>query len=135
MGTIEHVGETDNTKRRWKQHVKDKPYEYSKNGKFYRRQDIVMNIVKEFDNKKDARRLETQLKLEYGLPTTERDRDRKNGLKNSEPVVVYKTDGTFVGEYYSAIECSRVLDLHQASVARVVLGKQKTAEGYVIKKK
>lgn len=61
---------------------------------------------------------------------------KANGiLYNSMPVIVFDKKGNFIGEYYSAIEASRVLDLHQAAVNRVVNNKQKQTEGYIIKYK
>jgi predicted GIY-YIG superfamily endonuclease len=62
-GTIEHVGETINTERRFNQHTK------WKRGKFYGRTDISMNIVKEFDNLKEAWNYQCVLQKEYGLKT------------------------------------------------------------------
>ena len=65
IGVVEYVGETIDPKRRFRQHVQ------CINGRFYGRQDLIMNIVAEFDNRVDARALEGQLKLQYGLEWTE----------------------------------------------------------------
>jgi len=75
LGTVEYVGQTNNPKRRWKEHVKDKPLMTGR-GKFYGRQDVLMNIVAEVETLKEARELEEQLQLEYGLIT-----DRSKTLK------------------------------------------------------
>jgi predicted GIY-YIG superfamily endonuclease len=72
MGTVEYVGQTENAKNRLRQHTKVKPVRCSGNGKFYGRQDISMNIVAEFQNRKEARNLEGELKIQYGLDWTER---------------------------------------------------------------
>jgi hypothetical protein len=64
------------------------------------------------------------------------DEARKIAIeKTSKPVLVYKIDGTFIGEYESRNECARKLDLHPAAINRVCNGKQKQTEGYIIKKK
>jgi predicted GIY-YIG superfamily endonuclease len=139
MGSVEWVGETYRPKIRMYQHTKTKPSEKHNHGKFFGRQDILMNIVEEFDNRKDALKLELVLKILYGLPTPERDNllnnSRKNGLNNSIPVFVYKRDGAFVGEYYSGSECARVLKIHQAHVSNVASGKRNHTNGYIIKYK
>ena len=62
LGTIEYVGETIDTKDRLKHHK-------SSQGKFYKRTDISMNIVKGFDNRKDAYQYQCQLQKQYGLIT------------------------------------------------------------------
>jgi len=149
MGTVEYVGNSYRPTYRLYQHTKVKPVDgITGMGKFYGRADLVMNLVKEFDTEREANLFEGELKLSYGMNWDERERSVKggrttglrygriNGIKhNSKPVMVYKTDGTYVGEYYSAIEASRVLDLHQASVNRVVNNQQKQTQGYIIKKK
>jgi predicted GIY-YIG superfamily endonuclease len=85
-GTIEYVGETYRPKGRMYDHTKCKPS--GRNGKFYGRQDLVMNIVSVFDNRKDARELEGKLKLDYGMEHTEITRTSKGGKiqgpKNAE---------------------------------------------------
>jgi predicted GIY-YIG superfamily endonuclease len=73
LGTVEYVGQTNNPKRRLREHIKCKPLQ-SGYGKFYGRQDVVMNIVTIVETLKEARDLEEQLQLEYGLVT---DRSKK----------------------------------------------------------
>lgn len=63
LGTVEYVGETVDTKRRFNEHTK------SKKGKFYKRTDININVVKEFDNKTDSFFYQCKLQKEYGLET------------------------------------------------------------------
>ena len=140
MGTVEDVGETIKPKLRMYQHTKNK--RGSGCGKYYGRQDLVMNIVAEFDNRKDALLLEGKLKLEYGLPWTEKQRDIKGGIlgsihgkKQSKSVIVHKTDGSFIGEYYSLNECARVLNLNVGVISLVCNGKCKQTKGYIIKYK
>ena len=124
MGSVEYVGETLNPKNRLYQHTKCKPS--PGNGKYYGRQDLIMNIVEEFANRKDALRLETELKSLYGLPTTEKDR-------HTRAVVVFTKDGNIVGKYHSGHECSRILGLTQQHVDRVAKGMRPSVKGYIIK--
>jgi predicted GIY-YIG superfamily endonuclease len=63
VGTIEYVGETSNPTERLYNHTK------KKSGKFYNRVDIQMNIVKEFDNRKDAYYYQIELQKQYNLVT------------------------------------------------------------------
>jgi predicted GIY-YIG superfamily endonuclease len=67
LGTIEYVGHTINAKSRLYSHTKAKPGNGC--GKFYGRTDISMNIVKGFDNRKDAFQYQCQLQEQYGLET------------------------------------------------------------------
>jgi len=67
LGTIEYVGETQNPSERFNSHTKVKPGKAMR--KFYGRQDIIMNIVAEFDNKKDAYDYQCKLQSHYGLIT------------------------------------------------------------------
>jgi hypothetical protein len=55
--------------------------------------------------------------------------------KYSKPVVVYKTNGDYVGEFPSVIESARQLNLNNGNVSSVVTGRYKSSKGYVIKYK
>ena len=79
MGTIEYVGETRHPKRRWSNH-KCNATNGGGAGKFYNRNDVFMNIVKEFNNRREALDYQYQLQREYKLPT---DLDYKIGNKNT----------------------------------------------------
>jgi predicted GIY-YIG superfamily endonuclease len=87
MGTVEWVGETTRYKRRMYEHTKIKPKDTQRNGYFYGRQDIMMNIVHEFDNRKDALELESELKTFYGLPLSEKEGRLKGALKGGKSAV------------------------------------------------
>ena len=78
MGTVEYVGESIDLKKRWYNHK-------CINGKFHNRSDIFMNIVKEFNNKKDAFFYQCQLQSEYGLETdsNKMSRPQQKGRKHS----------------------------------------------------
>ena len=133
-GTVEDVGETMYPKNRLHQHTKKKPTSGG-NGKYYGRQDLVMNIVDTFDNRSDALKLETELKLSYGLEPTELNRHNNSIKKSCKPVLVYKKDSTFIGEYHSFSECARVLGLQISAISHVYHGKLKSTKGYIIKDK
>jgi hypothetical protein len=67
-GTVEYVGETTKSlDHRFRQHVKCVPSPGK--GKFYNRQDVIIYEVAQFTTRKEARYLEEQLQLEYGLET------------------------------------------------------------------
>jgi hypothetical protein len=51
----------------------------------------------------------------------------------SKPVLVYKLDGTFIGEYKSTVECANLLNLLRNKISNVINGKAKQTKGYVIK--
>jgi predicted GIY-YIG superfamily endonuclease len=63
FGTIEYVGETNNPKLRFINHK-------CKNGIFYKRQDIIMNVLDEtYNTKKEAFLRQIELQKEYNLIT------------------------------------------------------------------
>jgi hypothetical protein len=79
-GIVEYVGETSNSlKSRLYDHTVPKPG-YG-NGKFYQRQDVSIHEVARFNNLKEARELEGQLKLKYGMEWTEKSRSVKGMTK------------------------------------------------------
>jgi predicted GIY-YIG superfamily endonuclease len=67
MGTVEYVGESINPKRRWIQH-KCKVISNGQ-GTFANRSDVFMNVVNEFDNRRNALDKQYELQIEYGLKT------------------------------------------------------------------
>jgi predicted GIY-YIG superfamily endonuclease len=81
MGTVEYVGETTMPKRRFYSHIKIAPKKGIGAGKFYKRSDVFMNIVCEFDNRKDAYNYQCELQSEYGIDT-DRIILKRNGFKN-----------------------------------------------------
>jgi predicted GIY-YIG superfamily endonuclease len=148
-GTIEYVGETSLPKIRLYDHTRRKPNGTSTRGLFYGRQDLIMNIVQEFDDRRDARKFETELKIINGLPPTERNNGRKMGklhggikngikgaIKTSKPILVFnKITSELVNEYSSIAECSRNLNLNACNVSLVASGKRTHTKGYTIKYK
>ena len=59
LGTIEYVGESCDTTRRFKEHI-------GKYGQFAGRQDLIINIVAEFNSKKESYAYQCKLQNEYG---------------------------------------------------------------------
>ena len=72
LGSIEYVGVTNNPPYRFWQHTKRYP-------QFLGRTDVVMHIVKKFDNRSEALMYEGELKLEYGMEWTEKTGAIKGG--------------------------------------------------------
>lgn len=130
MGTVEYVGQTYRPKTRMYGHTKVKPSinNLNREGKFYGRQDLIMNIVAEFDDKKDALELEGMLKLSYGMEWTERNQNI------NRPVIVYKKDGSIVGIYQNLLRASKELGLNNSHASKALRGLLKTTNGYIIKK-
>ena len=78
MGTIEYVGETTMPKRRWSNHKCNA--NSCGAGKFKNRSDVFMNIVNEFNNRREALDYKYNLQREYSIKT---DLDHKFGNKNT----------------------------------------------------
>ena len=115
MGTIEYVGETIRPEIRLKSHL-------YKGGKFYKRNDIVMNVVAEFDKENDAFNYQCELQQYYGFET-----DRNKYIKGakiagtmfSKPIKCF-TEGTnfLIGEYTSLSEASKELNICITSISQ-----------------
>ena len=83
-GTVEYVGETTNPKMRMYQHTKVSPGADTGAGKFYKRSDLIMHIVSEFEDRLEALAFEGQLKKDHGFEWTERIRNINQGAKNGK---------------------------------------------------
>jgi predicted GIY-YIG superfamily endonuclease len=154
-GTIEYVGETTIPKIRMNKHTKAKPG--FGNGKFYGRQDLIMNIVAVFDNRKQARELEGKLKLDYGMEWTEITSGIKGGKiqgrksvengnldkariisieKRKRAILQYSRSGDFIKEWDSSIAVEKQLEkVYAANITLCCKGKLKSAGGYMWKYK
>ena len=77
LGTVEYVGETRNPKDRMRMHTKVKPGPGC--GKFYGRQDIIMNIVAEFGTRREAWKYQCKLQKGYGMETDAEKTGGKGG--------------------------------------------------------
>lgn len=85
---IEHIGHTKNPKFRYYQHIKAKP-NGSSCGKFYNRFDLQLNIVKEFDDRKEAYAYQCELQKQYGFAT-----DIETGAIKAGRIGGYKSSPT-----------------------------------------
>ena len=86
-GGVEYVGMSKNPEFRFIQHTKHKPSTTSvARGKFLGRQDLILNIVGEFETLKEARDFEEALQLDYGFEpdrvVKKRNMSANNILKN-----------------------------------------------------
>ena len=79
-GIVEYIGESSNPTRRFYEHTGRKFRPKRGMGKFYGRTDLSLNILKEFDNHREA--YEYQLDLQnkhFGI--NEREVAKQNGIK------------------------------------------------------
>lgn len=135
MGTVEYVGETYRPKYRFKQHTKTKPSNGS--GSFYNRADVFMNIVKEFDTKKEAFDYQCRLQKYYGLKTDYDAMKERQIIITKIPrrtaisIVASDLNGNYVGEFSSLREAARELMIksHQ-NIKAVLSGKFNQIKGY-----
>jgi predicted GIY-YIG superfamily endonuclease len=148
-GIVEYVGETQNPNDRISKH-KTKPHKnkYGDSfacGKFYGRDDIKMEIVKDFKTKDEAKEFEGQLKIELGFEWTERTRGRnavniqhlaKQRELRKQTLLSYRKDtGEFIGEFSSQNEAAMALGVYQANIGLVLSNKRTHTGGYTFKRK
>jgi predicted GIY-YIG superfamily endonuclease len=142
--SIEYIGCTSNPKRRYEQHVYQKP-NYG-HGKFYKRKDLKMEIVKSFSDKRDALSFEGEYKIANGFEWTEkiaRNTDINhlqkichlgvNTASNNTrvPVVVYDYKTKIkIGEYNSIKEAGKALGVNYGNISRVLNKKVNHSKGY-----
>jgi predicted GIY-YIG superfamily endonuclease len=149
-GTVEYVGETIRPERRFIEHTKYKYENSNVFGKFYKRQDIFMNIVETFEDRKDARELEKILKNKYGIECTEHTRAVKGGKlggmktkqnghiqklnKNTKRIILqYKTSGEFIKKWESLSLAAKTLKIQQSEITKCAQLNRKSAGGFVWK--
>ena len=132
-GIVEYVGCSKNIKDRFKFHTKWKPS--LRNGKFYKRTDLELIIVKEFDSRKKAEEYEGQLKLSLGFEWVESTKANKAHQARKIVISAYHKDTLeYIGTYNSMIECARKLNLSQGNITSFFNGKKKSVNGYTFKK-
>lgn len=130
MGTVEYVGESINPKRRFYNHkVNSKT---SGNGRFYKRSDVFLNVVKQFDNRIDAFNYQCELQKEYGLPT---DLETKYPKHLKICIEAWDKSGNYVGEWGSLSEASYALNIKIPAISYVINKQRKHAKGYTFSKK
>ena len=67
QGVVEHVGNTNNPANRLIDHKKKG--NGSSRGRFYKRDDVRLEVLEECTNRKDAYHIQCQYQIMYGLPT------------------------------------------------------------------
>lgn len=128
---VEYIGETKNIEKRFRNHI-------CKNGKFYNRKDISIEIIKECSSKNVALNLQYKLQLKNGFET-DRDKTSKNMKKvqqqttqnKSIPLLCFDLNGNFIGEYKSAYDANRKLNINTYLIWRVVNGIQKSTKNLI----
>ena len=130
MGTIEYVGETYDIEQRFLNHI-------SKSGKFYKRQDIIINIVAEFPTKKEAYAYQCKLQNEYGWSS---DLDKTaSGARDAKRKSILCFDAatnTLIKEYDAMCDAAKELNVYNAQIHRVLKGKHVEAlKNYIFKYK
>jgi predicted GIY-YIG superfamily endonuclease len=136
MGTIEYVGETERPNERFYQHTKVKPIKNKSGfGKFYGRQDIIINIVSEFNNKKQAFNYQCELQSQYGFETDLikcKKSANISGNNKSKRIICFLPCKTIViGEYNSINEASRLLGISVGLIHKVLNKQRNHTHGYV----
>jgi predicted GIY-YIG superfamily endonuclease len=131
MGTVEYVGETIEPNKRLYNHK-------CNSGKFSNRNDIFMNIVKEFDNRKEAWYYQCELQNEYGL-ISDRDKNIKNnklgfnkgGDSVKRSILCYsKCKSNFIGKFSSLTDAANKLKISVGNIGNVLSGRYKQTNGY-----
>jgi len=107
---VEHIGHSKNPKFRYQQHIKFKP-NGSSHGKFYGRNDLQLNIVKEFDTRREAYAYQCELQKKYGFATdTENGASkagRMGGIKSSPTKKVINNLKKMMSKIYTCENCGK----------------------------
>lgn len=113
-----YIGQTVNIKKRWYEHTnlrkdRNKHMIIDKAINKYGKENFDYYIIDETDNNINADLLEKKYTLEYNTLkpkgyNIQKGGRNKHGSWNSIPIVVYKLDGTYIGEYESSSEFARI---------------------------
>ncbi len=136
LGTVEYVGETFNPKRRFYEHTKLKPCRNLSVGRFYKRQDLFMNIVDETYDSIECYRIESTLKCFWGLQPTEHLTRKNNGIKSCAKAIIavnLTTGESF--EFYGLQNACKTLNINLGEGGRVARGIRKHTKGYYLEYK
>lgn len=150
-GIVEYVGQTNNTNTRMRNHMGKQTYTNTgivHNGKFNGRTDLTIEVVKEFDKRKDALNYEGELKMQLGFEWTEKTGRSKAGkitsdngflalqreLQKQKISAYCKYTQNHMGTYSSQSECAKELGLQQGMISECLLGKRKSTKGYTFKR-
>ena len=110
MGTVEYVGQTKYPNKRFREHIFSSPKNIGK-GKFYKRQDIFLNIVCECETENIARQIEFEMQNYWNLVTDKskcgpRGENQKNSkltnddVKEIKKLIREKVPGFIIAKKY-----------------------------------
>lgn len=128
---VEYVGVTKNPTSRWKDHTRKRPSPKTRNGKFWDRKDIHMDIICVNPDLHIAYKMERHAKITHGLEPTEET--RSTHLNPAQRVIGWK-DG-IQSEWFSLRHCARELSIARKSISDVVEGKKPHHRGWVFQYK
>jgi predicted GIY-YIG superfamily endonuclease len=152
-GIVEYVGETNDKINRMRNHK-------TPTGNFTERTDLTMEVIKQFDNRKEARTYEGELKLQLGFEWTERTGASKAGkiggkiggkiagrkavesgrlasyreLQKQSINVYHKDTNEFIGTFESIGECARTLHIQQSNISACLNNRLPHTGGYTFKR-
>jgi predicted GIY-YIG superfamily endonuclease len=126
---IEYVGVTIDTDKRWKEHTRRTPSEKTRNGKFFGREDIQLEIVGTHPNLQSALRMERYMKQSENLEITEMT--RAHHMNHSKCIKAYDYHTKeYVGTYYSYREAGRELGIERCNITKYFNGEYKRVGNY-----
>jgi len=127
MGTVEYVGQSKRPKVRLRQHTKIDPIgDRNFHGRFYKRQDIFMNIVASYETKEEVLKEEWKLQEYWGL---KKDSDHSRGSNNwcsklsDNDVIKIKS---LLRGGKTCIEISKIFNVHQKIISNIKIGRNWT---------
>jgi predicted GIY-YIG superfamily endonuclease len=108
LGTVEYVGMSSNPKKRLWQH-KAKKGNSTGVGYFQGRQDLLMNIIKTFNNKREALDFEHEMQIFWGLETSKEKISK--AAKSASPESIRKMAEALKGRIpYNKIAVVAIID-------------------------
>ena len=113
-GVVEHVGYTIDTDLRYKQHVHYTPYLKSGRGKFHKRTDVRLEVISEWETRKEAKIAEMYWQIHYHC----QDQQFKF-RKLSKEDVLYIKDNINKGYPYLAAK----FDVHENTIYGIITKK------------
>ena len=113
-GVVEHVGYTVDTDLRYKQHVHYKPSTLAARGKFFKRTDVRLEVISEWETRSEAKRAEMYWQTHYHC----QDQQFKN-RKLSKEDVLYIRDNINKGYPHLADK----FDVHENTIYGIITKK------------
>lgn len=120
---IEYIGCTSNPKSRWYNHTYW--FQGSGIGKFHGRDDVRMEIIREFDNRRDGWDYEAELKLQHGFELTE---EKSTIMDKVSVKAICALTGKELGIYRSISDAARKLNVGFKSISANIKGRSKVVD-------